>query len=244
MEKIKLGLGVSKVLLDGLYDEESPLIQLRGCQHIMRRIWMDVVQYWKVSVTHPQVIEVDQNDWDKWGVDDFDDLAPQPFFLNSICSVETPISFPEPDEENPIQINMMPFFVGRSFSDCYLPEIVKPYWELIKVCLEPEYERKDHHLWPAIKIPSELGNVWYLTIDESLVKPEESQRRPGLHVDSAGEVKIKNNNVESLEIEGRGDAQHYSGHRWGRGCCHMVFKDTEKGRFGLIRNIRQFSAVH
>ena len=33
---------VSKVLLDGLYDPESNLSRLRGCQHVMRLIWEEV----------------------------------------------------------------------------------------------------------------------------------------------------------------------------------------------------------
>lgn len=35
---------VSKVLLDGLYDPESNLSQLRGCQHIMKLIWEEVLE--------------------------------------------------------------------------------------------------------------------------------------------------------------------------------------------------------
>ena len=34
---------VSKVLLDGLYDVESNLAKLRGCQHVMKLIWEEVV---------------------------------------------------------------------------------------------------------------------------------------------------------------------------------------------------------
>ena len=33
---------ISKVLLDGLYDAECPLSQLRGCQHVMKMIWEEV----------------------------------------------------------------------------------------------------------------------------------------------------------------------------------------------------------
>merc|ERR1712156_32360 len=35
---------VSKVLLDGLYDPESNLSRLRGCQHVMRLIWEEVLE--------------------------------------------------------------------------------------------------------------------------------------------------------------------------------------------------------
>jgi len=33
---------ISKVLLDGLYDAECPMSQLRGCQHVMKMIWEEV----------------------------------------------------------------------------------------------------------------------------------------------------------------------------------------------------------
>jgi len=35
---------VSKVLLDGLYDPDCPLAQLRGCQHLMKMIWEEVLK--------------------------------------------------------------------------------------------------------------------------------------------------------------------------------------------------------
>ena len=56
---------------------------------------------------------------------------------------------------------------------------------------------------------------------EGWVGAGESQRRPGLHVDSPGEVKIKNEAFEKL-IEGQGDSQAYGGHHWGLGCCHYI----------------------
>jgi len=35
---------VSKVLLDGLYDKDCILFRLRGCQHVMKVIWEEVVK--------------------------------------------------------------------------------------------------------------------------------------------------------------------------------------------------------
>merc|ERR1712212_1426272 len=35
---------VSKVLLDGLYDPDCSLAQLRGCQHVMKMIWEEVLK--------------------------------------------------------------------------------------------------------------------------------------------------------------------------------------------------------
>jgi len=41
---------ISKVLLDGLYDAECPLSQLRGCQHVMKMIWEEVAEHKRHAV--------------------------------------------------------------------------------------------------------------------------------------------------------------------------------------------------
>jgi len=41
---------ISKVLLDGLYDADSTLSQLRGCQHVMKMIWEEVVEHKRQAV--------------------------------------------------------------------------------------------------------------------------------------------------------------------------------------------------
>ena len=58
---------------------------------------------------------------------------------------------------------------------------------------------------------SEVGAVYYLTIQETPVEAGQAQRRPGLHVDSPGQVKVR---------RGGGAAHTYFGHDWGRGCAH------------------------
>ena len=74
-----------------------------------------------------------------------------------------------------------------------------------------------------------MGKVYYLTIQESEVKPGQSQRRPGLHVDSPGVVKIKNQEAchDKKLSEGCGSSHFYSGHRWGAGSCHIFKKNTD-----------------
>ena len=73
-----------------------------------------------------------------------------------------------------------------------------------------------------------MGKVYYLTIQESEVEPGLSQRRPGLHVDSPGVVKIKNPGADGDEnmSEGCGTSHKYNGHRWGAGSCHIFTKNT------------------
>jgi len=184
---------ISKVLLDGLYDPDCLLSQLRGCQHVMRRIWEELLIYWA------RVIRLPQKDLEKGEymerISEADEDRPQPFYLTPIDMDPDVGGYGFPVRENtndPININMMPFIVADDFEECKLPECVRPYWSLIKACLAPEMDRSWHHLWPASRIPSEKGKVNYLTIQESWVEEGSSQRRAGLHVDSPGRVKIKN----------------------------------------------------
>ena len=78
-------------------------------------------------------------------------------------------------------------------------------------------------------IPADLGKVYYITVQESWVEPGDSQRRPGLHVDSPGKVKIKGEDSEQglYKSRGNGKSQEYTGHRWGSGCTHYVEPQSE-----------------
>ena len=75
--------------------------------------------------------------------------------------------------------------------------------------------------------------MYFLTIQESQVEAGQSQRRPGVHVDSAGEIivksKEKENDISATIIgeEGNGDADTYRYHPWGGGCAHQVVDDHE-----------------
>ena len=55
-----------------------------------------------------------------------------------------------------------------------------------------------------------------ITIQETEVAPGEAQRRPGLHVDSPGSVKLR---------RGAGTSASFTGHHWGAGCCHVLGAD-------------------
>ena len=68
---------------------------------------------------------------------------------------------------------------------------------------------------------SDLGKVYYLTVQESSVEAGQSQRRPGLHVDRPGQVKMKSESARDV-TRGRGSSDSYYGHGWGRGCAHSV----------------------
>ena len=125
-------------------------------------------------------------------------------------------SFPPPKD---ININMMPFIVGFTFKESKLPDYVEPYWPMIEACLYPEMERSWFHMWPKSDVPSEIGKVNFLTIQESWVEAETSQRRAGLHVERSKNVNFKNGNSDET-IEGKGTSLPYCGHPWGDGCAH------------------------
>ena len=58
----------------------------------------------------------------------------------------------------------------------------------------------------------------------------QSQRRPGLHVDRPGQLKIKPESAWAGLSQGRGCNHSYVGHGWGRGCAHTV--GTVQGQYG------------
>lgn len=70
-----------------------------------------------------------------------------------------------------INVNMMPFLLHKP--EASLPENLHPYIDMIKMCSSLYRYRKDT-----------TDSVAYLTIHESDVAPGESQRRPGLHIES------------------------------------------------------------
>jgi len=83
----------------------------------------------------------------------------------SCLKVTSVSSWPKPKD---ICINMMPFVLGQENS---IPKKYRQYWPLIKRC--------------PIDL-EEYGKIGYLTIHESLVKPGQSQRRPGIHTETPG----------------------------------------------------------
>ena len=88
-----------------------------------------------------------------------------------------------------IYINMMPFISSDQFENCRLPEKLKRYWGLIKYCVQQEKYRRNY---------SSYGQVFYLSIEESVVKAGFSQRALGLHVDWQRKVNIESSNDVSI----------------------------------------------
>ncbi|KAJ1556281.1 hypothetical protein HK405_003359 [Cladochytrium tenue] len=71
------------------------------------------------------------------------------------------------DRVEPFHVNMLPIIMGQHSS---LPDKCKRYSDLINQCLQ--------------HCPDEVGKVGYLTVQECWVEPGDSQRRPGVHIES------------------------------------------------------------
>lgn len=136
---------VSKVLLDGLYDEGSPLSQLRGCQHLVKKIWMDVTSYWERMIELPASSSGKSGQLGPYNMR-FDKASSslQQFFAPISDTNIEPFTFPEASGVN---INMMPFIVGETWKQCKLPDFVKPYWDMIQQCIGHHSDREHHHMW-------------------------------------------------------------------------------------------------
>ena len=207
-----------------MYDEGSNLSLLAGCPHILKTIWLHINDHWREVVELPVVAYPDYDDVRNVGGIDTGEILPSCLYLTPVSSSDpvdyeiAEYSFPPPTD---ININMMPFIVGETFTQCKLPEFVRPYWSMIEACLNPELNRHRSHIWPTHLYPSEVGKVNYLTIQEGWVEAGASQRRPGLHVDSPGEVRLRGEENEPGD-KGRGSSQPYKGHHWGEGCAHSV----------------------
>eukprot|EP01084_Bolivina_argentea_P005809 10961_1 len=102
------------------------------------------------------------------------------------------IKFPKPSN---ININMMPFKMMYEFSQTKLPPKLSRYWfNIIKKCM-----CLDH---------TQIGKIGFLTIHESQVEPNKTQRTPRIHTESPGTCWIKGagSNAQKVQYD-----------NWGRG---------------------------
>jgi hypothetical protein len=166
---------ILKTLLLGCYCEESPLHILLPYRKIFIKVIFDLVQRFYAS----------RIDLSTEVGEEFPD-GPQNQF--SSCFDVTywsglyPLQFPPPSG---LRCNMLPFVYGDELKT--LPEKYHGYLPLIAACkFEGAAVAEDRQM------PSEEGKVVYLTIDESVVKQGETQRRAGLHTECPGEIQVEN----------------------------------------------------
>eukprot|EP00794_Sanderia_malayensis_P004882 gene4882-5522_t len=188
---------IAKVLLEGIYDEKCHLNKLNGMCHILRQIWTNIVDFWKSNILINDDFDPLERDFDaemsylnlnsltlrQWQRETKgSDLWARERYPPYICQN---VMFPEPSG---ININMMPFIMdNQKFSKCRLPKMFFEYWNrIIRFCKWEDQQR---------------GKIGYLTIQESVVEKDSSQRRPGLHTERPGLVRI---NMEA----GKNDIAH------------------------------------
>ena len=171
---------VVRVLLQGVYDENSPLSKLRGAPNVLQMIWNMITLYWKSLI---KINPPDTEEEDECG-------------LAYVSFWNAP--FPTPQG---ININMMPFIMGKTFKECHLPKYLKPYWKLIVACRLGRccyYYPHEHN---------EIGSVGFLTIHESFAEERGSQKRTGVHTQNPGRVfieEIGKNGDEKSPCKGKG----------------------------------------
>ena len=139
---------------------------------------------------------------------------------------------------------MMPFILSGNFEDCKLPEYLRPYWPFIEGCSHDEQKKIDSNWFHAPT--SQIGKVCYLTVQESAVESGHSQRRPGLHVDCPGYVKLKPMNKGTkrtdlnllLEVMTKGTIISKLRLRKSITMLHKTRPDTRQGRLGRGRTAK------
>jgi len=110
-------------------------------------------------------------------------------------------------------INMMPFIMGKKES---LPENLRRWYSCIQRCpIGPE----------------ENGKVCYLTVHESFVQAQTSQRREGLHIEAPGVPGLSSSSF----VPGRE-------HHWGGG--HFNSPDVYKGGIYFASSVANTSVVY
>ena len=191
------------VLLCGVYDEGSILNSLRGMPLIVKIIWLDVKAFYTSHIKLPVNYDHYNSSNPPKGLTHsyYNRMAMQDNkFFKKVCKFHMyngntedkltagiDILFPPPKN---IKINMMPYvFGGYKFESYKLPSYLKPYFNMIKLCHCSE---------------EDLNKIFYLTIDEGLVKAGQSQRRPGIHTDNSGPLKLKNSNLSYSVCKGEG----------------------------------------
>ena len=185
---------VARAILQGLYDTESPLHKLLGLHYILKAIWKNVVEHWKARIKKPDHYYF--TDPQYRGVESRRSYVG---FVKAQTKVNVKrarvivVEFPKPTD---ININMMPFLMGRRFKETKLPRYLRHYWdEIIQHCI----------------LDDEVGEIGYLTIHECYVDEGTSQRRPGIHTESPGVAMLK---------DSKGTVK-FIYHPWGGGLRYM-----------------------
>ena len=163
---------ILKIILKGVYDDESVLHCFKGTPHIVRKVWCILKNMLRSHIKLP-------NDYfpGKEAEDRKEIIKPDcKFFVESGRCF--PDAFPKPCG---ININMMPFVNGgHHFEEFKVPSILRPYINVLRTCnlvIPHNYHGK--------------RKICYLTIQEGWVERNQSQRRAGIFTEKTGCISVK-----------------------------------------------------
>jgi len=226
---------ILKVFMEGVYDEECILSKFCGKWPVLQKIWSYVYQYLIGSIKDTSSVK-SKSRFDEGDSVSFLNLYKPtdyecfPFapgcaaWNHPYYAYEQSLSFPKSSDLN---INMMPFILAKSFKESQLPKELKGYWEMICICSDLD--------------PGQIGKVCYLTVQESWVKKDMSQRRGGIHTERPGKVYLGRENDYSICERGLGISKIKKNevyHHWGIG-----INSYEKDRFAIKGGIFMASTV-
>ena len=160
---------ILKVILEGVYDDDSTLHCLKGIPHIVRKIWCILKDMVRSQIKLPDDYFPGKEAEDRKEI-----IKPDCKFVVEFGRCFSDI-FPKPCG---ININMMPFVSGgHHFEEFKLPSILRPYINVLRSC--------------NLAIPHGKRKIFYLTIQEGWVEPNESQRRAGIFTEKTGCISVK-----------------------------------------------------
>ena len=219
---------ITKAFLEGVYDEECVLFKLNGLCHLLREVWGHVKKYWRDSVYETRSVRYQKatevGDMVAYiNLNNPDNYQRFPLLMDERYERRTAFpyynrrfAFPKPKN---ISINMMPFILSNKFKDTCLPKYLKAYWDsLITYCILDK---------------NEVGKVCYLTIHESEIEENSSQRRPGIHTESPGKIELRYGSVDEID-KGQGDSiieRETVYHHWGFGLYDKTTMNVIGGIF-------------
>ena len=233
---------ILKVFMEGVYDEDCMLSMFHGKWPVLQKIWSYVYQYLTDSIKDTSSIKsksrFDDNDSVSFlNLHKPTDYQCFPFVPGCAAwnaawnNYEESLTFPKSSD---ININMMPFILAKSFKESQLPKELKGYWEMISLC------REIMSLCGELDT-EEIGKVCYLTVQESWVKKDKSQRRAGIHTERPGRVELGEGNDDNACERGLGISEIEKNavyHHWGVG-----MNSYKKDRFVLKGGIFMASTV-
>lgn len=157
---------VRHTFLLGTLQDDNPLAMLRGNRYVLEDLFqlVEKPQYDEYFQKHINTHDVSFAIWPR---------------LDKYQEITRPITFPPPTDLN---INMMPIQLGHGLFRS-LPQNCQQYAEFIwRHCPTPP--------WIIDEDGKMTFCIGYLTIQEGVVPVGTAQRRPGLHIERPGSVKL------------------------------------------------------